>query len=115
MPAPVQPDPGDLDISTVSGSPVCSVTVRGDVDSVNAARFGDHLLQVVRRPGVHTVQLDLRGVTFLDSAGLTALVVAHRAAEEAGRVLCLRCGSSRAVRRPLEITGLSSMLTIVDA
>jgi len=112
---PVQPDPGDLDIRTVSGSGACTVTISGDVDAGTAPRFGRHLLEVLARPGVHTVELDLSGVTFLDSAGLTALVVAHRTAQGAGQAFCVRCGTGRAVRRPLEITGLSSVLTIVDA
>jgi len=64
---------------------------------------------------VTTVHLDLTRVTFLDSAGLTVLVVAHRAAERSGRVLALRCGTRRAVVRPLTITGLFGVLTVVDA
>ena len=53
MTAPqVQPDPGDLDIRTVSGSSACTVAVRGDVDAGTAPRFGGHLLEVLARPGV---------------------------------------------------------------
>ena len=115
MTAPPVPDSGDLDIRTVPGSSACTVAVRGDVDAGTAPRFGGHLLEVLARPGVRTVELDLSDVTFLDSAGLTALVVAHRTAEDSGRVLSVRCGTGRAVRRPLEITGLSSILTVIDA
>jgi len=115
MPAPpVPPDPGHLDVFTAPGTPACAVTVRGDVDSVTAAGLRDHLLEVLGHPGVRTVELDLTAVTFLDSAGLTALVAVHRAAEGAGQSLCVRCGTARAVRRPLEITGLAGVLTIVD-
>jgi anti-sigma B factor antagonist len=69
---------------------------------------------VIARPGTSTVDLDLRGVTFLDSAGLSALATAHRAAQAAGRELRMRCGTTRAVVRPLQITGLWTLFTVID-
>ena len=115
MTAPPGPDPGDLDvrISTIDGG--CTLTVTGDIDVASAPFLSGWLEQLLARPDVTAVELDLSGVTFLNSIGLTALVVAHRSAQHAGRVLRIRCGSRRAVRRPLEITGLLHTLTIVDA
>jgi anti-sigma B factor antagonist len=110
---PVEPDPGDLDIRTVPGPDCCTITVSGEVDARSAPVLGDRLLEVLRRPDVTVVELDLRRVTFLGSPGLTALVVAHRSALAAGRSLRMRCGATRAVRRPLEITGLSAVFTLV--
>ena len=111
---PVDSAPDGIMIEAVVSAAGCAVTVRGDVDAVTARRLRECLLQALGRPGVTAVDLALSGVTFLDSAGLTTLVVAHRAAEDAGRALRLRCGTDRAVRRPLEITGLLTVLTVVD-
>ncbi len=55
------------------------------------------------------ITIDLDGVTFLDSAGLCVLASAHRRAVARGlrlRVLA----SGRAVIRPLQITGLWTLL-----
>jgi anti-sigma B factor antagonist len=81
----------------------------GEVDSSSAPVLGRRLDGVLDgQPGALTV--DLCGVTFLDSAGLCVLATAHRRATEAGvgmRVLA----SSRAVVRPLQITGLWRLLS----
>ena len=91
------------------------VTVRGDVDAGTAPRLRDLLLDVLARPGTPDVDVDLREVTFLDSAGLTALVGAHQAARRNGGLLRVAPGTARAVVRPLQITGLATVLDLVDA
>ena len=108
-------DTGDLDVRVGMIDGGCTVTVAGEVDTLGAPVLGGCLDQLLARPDVRTVELDLSGVTFLDSAGLTALVRAHRRAEGTGRVLRVRCGTGRAVLRPLQITGLVDVLTLVDA
>jgi anti-sigma B factor antagonist len=107
-------DPDGLAIQSTWSADACAITVTGDVDATTAPALEEALLGWLDHPDVAEVQLDLRGVTFLDSAGLTTLVVADRAAQNAGRGLSLRCGSSRAVLRPLEITGLLTVLTVTD-
>ena len=71
-------------------------------------------LEVLARPGTTTVEVDLRGVTFLDSAGLSALATAHRSAQAGGRDLRMRCGTTRAVARPLQLSGLWHRFEMVD-
>lgn len=107
-------DPDCLVIETVRSADSWTITVSGDIDATSAPAFGRSLRDVLDHPDVAQLLLDLTGVTFLDSAGLTALVVANRTAQSRGRVLSVRCGSSRAVRRPLEITGLLTILTVTD-
>ncbi len=107
-------DTGDLEVRIDTSDGGCTVTVVGDVDSVSAPALSGRLAELLARPEVGVVELDLTGVTFLDSAGLTALVCAHRAAQRAGQQLRMRCGTGRAVLRPLEITGLTGTFTIVD-
>lgn len=107
-------DPDGLAIHSTRTAGACVITLAGDVDATTAPALEGVLLRSLDDPGVSEVHVDLRGVDFLDSAGLTVLVVAHRAAQSSGRGLSLRCGSSRAVLRPLEITGLLTVLTVVD-
>ena len=111
---PLDIDPTRIDVRAATSSSGTTVTVSGEIDSSTAPGLRNCLLEVVGRPGQGAVEVDLRAVTFLDSAGLSALATAHRAAAAAGRVLRMRCGSTRAVLRPLQITGLFSVFTVVD-
>jgi anti-sigma B factor antagonist len=111
--------PIDIDTTRIVVRPATStsgstVRVTGEVDSTTAPGLRDCLLDVIGQPSSTTVEVDLSGVTFLDSAGLSALATAHRAAVAAGRDLRMRCGTTRAVVRPLQITGLWTLFTVVD-
>lgn len=110
-PAPSAPPapPMRIDVAAPAPSSVV-VTVSGDVDSSTAPGLRGCLTEALSRPGVVDVVVDLRGVTFLDSAGLCALAVAHREALRAGRVVLLRVGTTRAVVLPLRMTGLWDVL-----
>jgi anti-sigma B factor antagonist len=86
------------------------VTVTGEVDSASAPSLRTELDAVLDGSPVEVV-LDLRGVGFLDSAGLSVLAAAHRRAGVDGvrlRVLA----SGRAVKRPMQITGLWDLLGV---
>ncbi|WP_164701555.1 STAS domain-containing protein [Modestobacter sp. KNN46-3] len=107
-------DPTRIDVRAATSSAGCTVSVSGEVDSATAPGLRGCLLEVLERPGTTTVEVDLRGVTFLDSAGLSALATAHRSAQAGGRDLRMRCGTTRAVARPLQITGLWDVFTIID-
>jgi anti-sigma B factor antagonist len=80
------------------------LTVAGEIDSSSAPVLARHLDEVFEG-SVRQLIVDLCGVTFLDSAGLCVLAAAHRRAAE-HRVTLRVLASSRAVVRPLEITGL---------
>ncbi|MCZ2821107.1 STAS domain-containing protein [Modestobacter sp. VKM Ac-2977] len=110
----VDVDPTRIDVHAATSSAGCTVSVSGEVDSATAPGLRGCLLEVLARPGTTTVEVDLRGVTFLDSAGLSALATAHRSAQAGGRDLRMRCGTTRAVARPLQITGLWDVFTIID-
>jgi len=106
--------PTRIDVRAATSTSGSTVSVSGEVDSATAPGLRDCLLEVIDRPGSSTVEVDLRAVTFLDSAGLSALATAHRAAAAAGRRLQMRCGTTRAVVRPLQITGLWTLFSIID-
>jgi anti-sigma B factor antagonist len=91
---------------TVDGCLV--VEVGGEVDMTSAPTLRDHLLGHIGL-GEPCVVVDLSEVDFVDSTGLSALVVAYRQAQEVGSSL-LVAGAQPSVRRVLEITQLDVLL-----
>jgi len=80
------------------------VRPRGEIDLAVAGELRDHLLRLLDA-GATNLIVDLGGVSFLDSTGLTALMTAHRRAEiVGGRVVVAR--ADRNVAEVFEITGL---------
>jgi anti-anti-sigma factor len=86
------------------------VVVAGEIDMLTAVRMQDSLMaQLSPRPELMVV--DLEGVGFLGSMGLTALALTDRVAREQDVELRV-VATSRATLRPLEITGMSSDLPV---
>lgn len=102
----------DLVSIDVTGSAATGVllTVSGEVDSSTAPRLRE-VVESAFADRVPALTVDLDRVTFLDSAGLCVLAFAHRRAAEVG-VLLRVVASSRAVIRPLQITGLYDLLAV---
>ena len=99
----------DLVSVDVSGSgPVVCVTAAGEIDSTSAPVLRQQL-ETLLDGDVRELTVDLGQVTFLDSAGLCVLAAAHRRAARQDVVLRV-LASSRAVIRPLQITGLWDLL-----
>jgi len=99
---PIAAELVSVDVSVVG--PGAVVTATGEIDSTSAPVLRERL-EPLLDGALGDVTVDLTGVSFLDSAGLCVLAAAHRRAAESGvtfRVLA----SSRAVIRPLQITGL---------
>jgi anti-sigma B factor antagonist len=85
------------------------IAVAGEVDVETAPRMRDALLQAIAEE--EAVVLDLGSVTFLDSTGLSALVVAGQAAKANGIPLRLR-EVPRRVANLLTLTGLDGLLPV---
>ncbi|WP_308252470.1 STAS domain-containing protein [Pseudonocardia sp. KRD291] len=87
------------------------LTVRGEVDTLTSPQLGTALDALL---AVETGELaiDLDGVTFLASSGLGVLINAARRAARGQRTLHV-VASSRAVLRPLEVTGSAQLFTVV--
>jgi anti-anti-sigma factor len=92
------PDPNFTATGVVTGDRVV-VTVTGEVDMSTA----DAMLRAATRDGARAATLDLRAVTFFDSAAIHALV--RLADRYAGALAVL---PSPQVLRVLEICGLST-------
>ena len=102
----------DLELSTRPLDARALVTVAGEIDLETASQLGDHALAALREVSPHLV-LDLSGVTFMDSTGLKVLLsVQHRADLAHGSLGVV--GTTRPVRRILELTGLDSAFALYD-
>ncbi|MFJ7150367.1 STAS domain-containing protein [Streptomyces sp. NPDC100445] len=87
-----------------------AITVTGDLDRHTTTRLTDCLRSVPRTPAP-TVLLDLSGVTFIDSTGLTCLLQAQRAVTGTGGRLELIAPSPRVTHMP-DITGIGQVFTV---
>jgi anti-sigma B factor antagonist len=84
-----------------------AVQLNGEIDLSNVgqvAGLADDL------EGVTGIILDLSGVSFLDAAGLTALLQLAARLSSTGRHLVLTGTDHHPVRRPIAICGLDSIL-----
>ena len=94
--------------------PFVFVTLRGEFDMLACGELEPELERVADLPGIDVVTVDLRGLEFLDSHGLRALMFARDRLEEFDRRLVLVRGPIE-VQRVFEITRMSDRLEFVDA
>jgi anti-anti-sigma factor len=86
------------------------VAISGEVDVCAEAPRRQALLRIIRERSAR-LMLDLSGVSFLDCAGLRALLATRRQAELRGG--CMRLiAASAAVRRIIELTGAQEALAM---
>ena len=84
------------------------VAVSGDVDVCTEAPVQQALLRIIRERGAR-LMVDVSGVSFMDCAGLRALLATRRRAELLGGFMRL-IAASAAVRRIIELTGAHEAL-----
>jgi anti-sigma B factor antagonist len=96
--------------SIAAGGDRAVLRIDGDIDTCTAPQLRDRVLGLAGHGTVHLIA-DLRGVGFLDSAGLGALVAART--ELRGRAGSLRLvpGTGR-IAQMLQITGLSDAFAL---
>lgn len=90
-----------------------TVRASGELDMHSAPRlrktFDD--LTAARESHDRPVQLDLGGISFMDSSGLSALIAVHKQVRAAGGVLELH-HAGEPVRRMLAVTGMDRVFTV---
>jgi anti-sigma B factor antagonist len=89
---------------------VAVVTVAGEVDITNAEGLRDALLSALNA-GAAGLIADMTQVTFLDSAGVTALVRAARRASATDATLRLAV-TAQAVLRVLSLVGIDRLIPV---
>jgi anti-sigma B factor antagonist len=99
----------ELTVSTEDGVRVVAVSGELDLDTMgelNAALAADEGV-------LATTVLDLRGLTFIDSTGVSGVLTAARRARDAGgRLACVPGPPS--IRRVFELTGVDTAVEWVD-
>jgi anti-sigma B factor antagonist len=88
------------------------VALSGELDIASAERLEEALAEVEGAGGA-TILLDLRGVEFIDSTGIRAVIAANERAEANGRRLAVVRGT-KAVERVFRLTQLDERLDLVD-
>jgi len=83
----------------------------GELDAFTVSQFRQALAELASTP---RLLIDMSGVPFVDSAGLGALVGAHKKLRAAGGALVLHCEQPR-ILRLFSITGLTRLFTIEAA
>jgi anti-sigma B factor antagonist len=95
------------------------VTVVGEIDNSNGHQLEAALGAALQRAGqpeqAGVVAVDLTRVSFLGSAGLNALVNAACQAEWTTKPLRIVVNEHLPVIRPIQLTGLESMLVLFDS
>ena len=88
------------------------IGVSGELDLASSPALQEELDRVAASDSEMLI-IDLRGLDFMDSTGLSVLVRAHQRAEEQGRQLAMVKGPQQ-VQRLLSLTGVADRLTVVD-
>jgi stage II sporulation protein AA (anti-sigma F factor antagonist) len=88
------------------------VRLTGELDMAGVDQFERHLA-AEEPPDSRTFVLDLRGLTFIDSSGLRAVIMAdQQIRSDGGRFIVVR-GSDR-VNEVMEMTGVAQRIELVD-
>jgi anti-anti-sigma factor len=91
-----------------------SVMLRGELDDHSAPRLRERLADIIDTNLAGDLVLDIAGVTFVDSTGLSLFIQLHKKVASLGRQLVLYHPTPMA-RRLLMISGLDDKLRIDPA
>jgi anti-sigma B factor antagonist len=88
------------------------LSVRGEIDLSTASSLEQAVVTAVDQAAHAVVVLDLSGVDFLSSAGISALLKAKQYGDDRNTALRLVVPEGGVMRRSLQITGLLDILPI---
>ena len=108
--APAVTPTGELTISKRVGEDRITLELRGELDLRSAPALRD---RVEALPSSMLV-MDLRGLSFIDSAGLAALVAAQRRARREHRTIRFVTASDTPIARVLNASGLAAALDTTE-
>ena len=116
MPADADPPrtgPSPFRVEVHPEREVVRVVPRGELDLATTPELEEQLHEL-RRSGFEHVVLDMRGLTFIDSSGIRAILAENEFAQTSGRDFSLLSGPP-AVQRALEVCGLLEQLRVDPA
>lgn len=83
-----------------------------NLDSTQSQEFKEKINEIIKREGMTEIVLvDFQDVTFMDSSGLGALVLAFKAVRATGKKLVI-CSINEQVRILFELTGMDKVFEI---
>lgn len=91
------------------GDGTAHVQLRGDVDLDAVSDLRTAIREAQEHEGLKRIVLDFRAVDFVDSTGLSAVLLAHNDAPRRGQELMVLADDGP-VRRAFELTGLAHIL-----
>lgn len=94
-----------MEIAVATKGSMCRAQITGEVSIYHAVEFKERVLALLETCG--ELELNLAGVTELDTAGLQILLLAKREAERAGKGLHL-IAHSDAAREVIELYNLAA-------
>ena len=107
---PSDPQPFMIDVHAQESRHI--VRLAGELDMAAAPRCSE-TLQAIQHEGSPEVLIDLRGLTFLDSMGLSALLKAHFAGLDGQGPVSFVHGAPT-VHRVFQLTGMDAQIAWVD-
>ena len=103
---------GDEQVTFSRRGPVDLVSLRGEIDLANAPAIGRQI--VAHMTGAGAVLIDLRAVSFLDSAGVRLLDALVGDLDDHGKAIRLVVGESGAARMTLQLCAFRDDLLATD-
>ncbi|WP_205648046.1 STAS domain-containing protein [Actinomadura rubteroloni] len=103
----------ELNVSTSSQGGHTVVTATGELDLYTAPRLQAALADLAG-DAADRITVDLSGVEFCDSIGMNVLLAAMQRVRDGGGSFALAAPRT-AVRRILQVTGLDTVFTVVEA
>jgi anti-anti-sigma factor len=104
------PGPSDLEVTIVRVDDVVTATVVGEIDLATSTQLNRELDTALDcEPPPARLRIDLAQVNFMDTSGVAVLLKARRRALEVGARFSVS-STSPAIKRLLEITGLTALL-----
>jgi anti-anti-sigma factor len=98
-----------LTLSTRHDGDEATLAVGGEIDILTADDL-EHAIATITGSDARTLVVDLAGVSFMDSAGINALLKGRRAADGHGQQFRVT-GATGIVRQILEVTGVAEHLS----
>ena len=106
-----EPPPFSIDVAEQGNRSVLNLS--GELDLATVGELEDALR--TRLEAGEDVVVDLRGLAFMDSSGVRALVGAHQSAESGdGSLTIVRAPRGSEVDRVIDVSGIATALGMVD-
>jgi anti-anti-sigma factor len=105
------PSPTNFRIETSRTGARKTILLAGDLDSATCTALADEFERTVAEPGLAELHLDLRELSFVDSAGMRVIILIERAVRERGLALLVTPPPQPLVEL-LQMTGVANRLTL---